>query len=36
MWECPNCGCINDDEDEVCIEYGGSPDVNYGWVGENC
>ncbi len=36
MWECPNCGEINDDDVEDCEFCGCSPDVNYGWVGENC
>lgn len=35
MWECENCGYLNYDEDEECAECGCSPDVNYGWVGEN-
>ncbi len=36
MWECPNCGELNDDDAYDCEFCGGSPDVNYGWVGENC
>ncbi len=35
MWECPNCGAENDDFCEECEYCGMSPDVNYGWVGEN-
>lgn len=34
MWECPNCGEINDDDAEYCEYCGCSDDVNYGWVGE--
>lgn len=33
MWECEYCGEMNDDVDE-CEWCGCSPDVNYGWVGE--
>ena len=30
MWECENCGELNDDFDEECQFCGCSPDVNYG------
>jgi hypothetical protein len=36
MWECENCGEMNDDDAWECEYCGCSPDVNYGWVGENC
>ncbi len=36
MWECPNCGELNDDDVDECECCGMSPDVNQGWVGENC
>ena len=35
MWECEYCGELNDDDCFVCEYCGCSPDVNYGWVGEN-
>ena len=35
MWECEYCGEMNDDMSEECEYCGCSPDVNYGWVGEN-
>lgn len=36
MWECEYCGEMNDDDAYECEYCGMSPDVNYGWVGENC
>lgn len=35
MWECEYCGEMNDDDANECEYCGLSPDVNYGWVGEN-
>lgn len=35
MWECEYCGEMNDDDTNECEYCGLSPDVNYGWVGEN-
>ena len=35
MWECEYCGEMNDDDTNKCEYCGLSPDVNYGWVGEN-
>ena len=35
MWECEYCGEMNDDMCDECEYCGCSPDVNYGWVGEN-
>lgn len=34
MWECEYCGEENDDDAWECEYCGLSPDVNYGWVGE--
>lgn len=36
MWECPECGALNDESSECCEECGCLADVNSGWVGENC
>lgn len=33
--ECPYCGNINDDEDEVCQWCDYDDDINEGWLGEN-
>ena len=35
MWECQNCGEMNEDDYDECEYCGCSPDVNYGGVGEN-
>ena len=36
VWICVYCGEENDDDASECEYCGLSPDVNYGWVGENC
>ena len=34
MWECDNCGEMNDDDTDVCEYCGAVRGVNMGWVGE--